>query len=93
MTTPTQTTCAADTWTKIAEDVTEGSFYLQHAPEELAELPRVWCCVLDHDDAAPTDLSLAFMLDGTINSFKRSVGSDIYLYPVGEAVGVVVDMA
>lgn len=92
MANPSQVSCAADAWTKVVTNKTKASVYLQiQAPPRVVAMQCVYVARKDTGEAAPTDLTTAVLLSDNTVELNASVASDLYLYPVGAAITVVVD--
>lgn len=90
MATPTFVDLPADTWTKIATNVTSGQVHLvNNSPNVIRS-----AYVQPSGGAAPTTVAegVPVFQDGTSESIQFSVGADVYLRPEGVASRVRVDV-
>lgn len=84
---PVTITCTADTWVLVADGVTTGSIYLlDRSPAKYLQTIRV------DGDAAPTDLSDAAEVTGKSVAISSDDAIDVYIYAVGAAGKVRVDL-
>lgn len=89
MSDPAIISCPADSWTKIATNVTTGNVHrILKGPGSYLQTYR------DTGNPAPTDLSDAVPIfeSGSQVPISNISGIDIYIYPVGKAGSVRVDL-
>jgi hypothetical protein len=87
MANPVVIDCAADGWTKIATNVTVGTFQLLDT-----EANVVYQTYRGTGEAAPTDITDAAPLLGKENVIQHSAAIDVYIWPVGDNVFVRVSL-
>lgn len=91
MANPAQVACAADSWTKIMTNKTEGRAWIQFAVPPLKTLPPVYVAWVDTGGTAPSDTTGAVRLTDGVIEFSRSAASDVYVYPEAAALNFLVD--
>lgn len=85
--TETFTTCAKNEWTKIATNVTSGQVRLAQRPNAQPLFASVATGA-----TAPDVITLGVPFEGASMGINSTAAIDVYLWPVGDALRVRVDL-
>jgi hypothetical protein len=84
---PNLVSCPADTWTKVATNVTTGNIWIaDKSPNKYLQT-----YVLT-GQAAPAGTAIGIAIVGDGMPIANTVGIDVYIYPIGELGKVRVDV-